>query len=206
VSDEDLSAEDQAAEEFAAATSDGPELMFMERTPPPDPTKHRRKRAAQWQRWQQEILPKVLPHFALLLHETKSLREMDGRQPRIPSCACQHKTHKIAVMRFASTSPLVCLNPASADCFPAIEDLEIQVCACAPAAVQLMQLGAFGCAPILPSLAVDVRVLEFAMNLFVQISPNNTAFTNTLERVLGNMGFQLDHQVRYLDLNTCYSH
>ncbi|KAJ7327954.1 hypothetical protein DFH08DRAFT_710067 [Mycena albidolilacea] len=149
----------------------------MERTPPPDPTKHRRKRAAQWQRWEQETLPKVLPHFALLLHETKSLREMDGRQPRIPSGACQHKTHKIAVMRFAT-----------------IEDLEIQVCACAPAAVQLMQLGAFGCAPILPSLAVDVRVLEFAMNLFVQISPNNTAFTNTLERVLGNMGFQLDHQ------------
>jgi hypothetical protein len=48
---------------------------------------------------------------------------------------------------------------------------------------------------MLPSLAVDLRVLEFAMNLFLQISPNNTAFSLTLERVLGNMGFQLGHQV-----------
>lgn len=73
--------------------------------------------------------------------------------------------------------------------------MEIEVCECSPAAVQLMQLGAFGCAPKLPSLAVDLRVLEFTMNLFLQISPNNTTFTVALERVLENMGFQLDHQV-----------
>jgi hypothetical protein len=58
-----------------------------------------------------------------------------------------------------------------------------------------MQIGAFGCAPILPSLAVDLRVLEFTTNLFLQISPNNTAMSITLERVLADMGFQLDHQV-----------
>jgi hypothetical protein len=59
-----------------------------------------------------------------------------------------------------------------------------------------MRLGAFGCAPLRPSLAVDLRVLEFARNLFLQISPNNTAITLTLERVLENMGYQLEHQVR----------
>ncbi|KAJ7878311.1 hypothetical protein B0H14DRAFT_2342018, partial [Mycena olivaceomarginata] len=69
-----------------------------------------------------------------------------------------------------------------------IEDVEIYFCDCTPAAVQLMRLGAFGCAPMLPSLAVDLRVLEFAMNLFLQISPNNTAFSLTLERVLGEHG------------------
>jgi hypothetical protein len=58
-----------------------------------------------------------------------------------------------------------------------------------------MQVGAFGCAPILPSLAVDLRVLEFTMNLFLQVAPNNTAISIALERVLSNMGFQLDHQV-----------
>lgn len=79
--------------------------------------------------------------------------------------------------------------------FSAIEDLELQVCKCTPAAVQLMQVGAFGCAPVLPSLAVDLRVLEFTMNLFLQVSPNNTAISIALERVLANMGFQLDHQV-----------
>jgi hypothetical protein len=58
-----------------------------------------------------------------------------------------------------------------------------------------MQVGAFGCAPILPSLAVDLRVLEFTMNMFLQVAPNNTAISIALERVLSNMGFQLDHQV-----------
>jgi hypothetical protein len=48
---------------------------------------------------------------------------------------------------------------------------------------------------MLPSLAVDLRVLEFVMNMFLQISPNNTAFSLTLEQVLANMGFQLEHQV-----------
>ena len=78
----------------------------------------------------------------------------------------------------------------------AVDDIELDVCKCSPAAVQLMEAGAFPCAPLQPSLAVDLRVLEFALNLFVQISPNNTAFTLALERTLGALGFQLDHKVR----------
>lgn len=77
----------------------------------------------------------------------------------------------------------------------AVEDVEIRVCPCSPAAVQLMNIGAFPCAPILPTLAVNLRVLEFAMNLLVQIAPNTTALAMTLEHCLGSMGFQLDHQV-----------
>ncbi|KAJ7300479.1 hypothetical protein DFH08DRAFT_828432 [Mycena albidolilacea] len=96
--------EDLAAEELAVAASDCPDLMFIEHTPPPDPTKHRRKRAAQWQRWQNEVLPKLLPHFARLLQETKSLREMDSRRPQPSTCACPTQTHTIAVMRFAGFS------------------------------------------------------------------------------------------------------
>ncbi|KAJ6522619.1 hypothetical protein B0H19DRAFT_1215139 [Mycena capillaripes] len=157
-----VSDKDRAAEDFAEAAAADPDIIFMERTPPPDPGQHRRKRAAQWERWQRSVLPMLLLELARLLHETKSLRDLDGRRPQTLS---------------------------------SIEDMEIHVCDCTPAAVQLMQLGAFGCAPMLPSLAVDLRVLEFAMDLFLQISPNNTAFSLTLERVLANMGFQLEHQV-----------
>lgn len=74
--------------------------------------------------------------------------------------------------------------------------MEIKVCPCAPAvAVQLMQAGAFPCAPLLPSVAVDLRVLEFTTNLFTNIAPNTTAFSEALERALETMGFQLDHRV-----------
>ena len=56
--------------------------------------------------------------------------------------------------------------------------------------------GAFPCAPLSPSLAVDLRVLEFTRNLFLEIAPNTTAFSITLERCLSSLGFQLDHKVR----------
>ncbi|KAJ6548545.1 hypothetical protein B0H19DRAFT_952491 [Mycena capillaripes] len=119
----------------------------------------------------------LLPHLARVLQETKSLRDLDGRRPTQRSCHCRRRLHKVAVVHFCS-----------------IEDMELYVCDCARVPVQLMEIGAFGCAPVMPTLAVDLRVLEFAMNLFLQISPNNTAFTITLERVLVNMGFQLNHQ------------
>ncbi|KAJ7857948.1 hypothetical protein B0H14DRAFT_2578119 [Mycena olivaceomarginata] len=136
--------EDLAAEELAVAALDGPDLMFIEHTPPPDPTKHRRKRAAQWQRWQNEVLPKLLPHFAQLLQETKSLREMDSRRPQPSTCACR--------------------DPNTHNCGHAV---------CSGSTNRFQ-----------PSKTVTI-----------QISPNNGAFTDELERVLGNMGFQLDHQV-----------
>ncbi|KAF8125845.1 hypothetical protein K438DRAFT_1506326, partial [Mycena galopus ATCC 62051] len=57
-------------------------------------------------------------------------------------------------------------------------------CPSGSSVVQLMRLGTFGCAPLEPSVAVDLRVLEFARNLFLQISPNTMAFILAFERVL----------------------
>ncbi|KAJ7113865.1 hypothetical protein C8R44DRAFT_740749 [Mycena epipterygia] len=149
-------------------------------TPRRDPTTHRRKREAQWRRWQGEVLPGLIPHYVRVLEQTRSLREFDKlpHRTRTNVCVCLNtKVSKIAIVHFSS-----------------VEDIEIEVCLCAPAAVQLMAAGAFPCAPLHPSLAVDLRVLEFALNLFVQIAPNNTAFTQALERTLATLGFQLDHK------------
>ncbi|KAJ7663695.1 hypothetical protein B0H14DRAFT_2658723, partial [Mycena olivaceomarginata] len=161
------SEEDPGAEEFAAAASDAPDIMHV---PGPELTSlnlhNRIKWANQSARWQGEVLPVLLPKLALLLQETKSLRNLDGREAATPSCACDRKRHKVVIVHFS-----------------AIQDVELEVCKCTTAAVQLMRLGAFGCAPLRPSLAVDL-----------QISPNNTAITLTLERVLENMGYQLEHQ------------
>jgi hypothetical protein len=81
--------------------------------------------------------------------------------------------------------------------FAGIEDLELQLCSCAPVAVQLKRLGTFACSPILLSLTVNLRVLEFTMKLFLQVSPTKTAYTITLENVLADMGFQLHHQAHF---------
>ncbi|KAJ6558869.1 hypothetical protein DFH09DRAFT_1485992 [Mycena vulgaris] len=175
-----ISGEDIAASDFAEAASDDPDIMAVQRTPPPTPGVHLRKREAQWKRWQQSVLPTLLPELACLFYETKSLRDLDRRQQQQrTACACKLKTLKIAILHFSS-----------------IEDVELQICKCpsGSATVQLMRLGAFGCAPLEPSVAVDLRVLEFARNLFLQISPNTTAFTLAFERTLSSMGFQLQHQ------------
>ncbi|KAJ6526360.1 hypothetical protein B0H19DRAFT_1275721 [Mycena capillaripes] len=170
-----MSERDPAMEEFSA--SDDPNIMPVHNSPPPDPRQHRRKRASQWMRWQRDTLPRLLPHLARVLQETKSLRDLDRQRPTQLSCHCRRKLHKVAVVHFCS-----------------IKDVELYICDCARVPVQLMEIGVFGCAPVMPTLAVDLRVLEFTMNLFLQISPNNTAFTITLECVLVNMGFQLNHQ------------
>lgn len=73
--------------------------------------------------------------------------------------------------------------------------MDVPVCDCRLAAVTLVHGGAFPCAPLQPSLAVDLRVLEFASKLFLNVASNHTAFSTTLETILSTMGYQLNHQV-----------
>ena len=71
------------------------------RPPTPDPTQHRRKREAQWRRWQGEVLPNLLPHYVRILHETKSLRHADDLRPAPrTACACIVRVFKIAIVHF----------------------------------------------------------------------------------------------------------
>ncbi|KAK6967060.1 hypothetical protein R3P38DRAFT_2589614 [Favolaschia claudopus] len=158
-------------------STDHAHLTFLDEEP--KKSSYRRKRIAQSVRWQQEVLPQLLPVFAALLQETKSLRTLHS-QPQIPrhsACDCRITNIRVTIVRWSS-----------------LEDVKLAVCACTTAPVQLMRLGAFGCSPVHPTLAVDLHVLEFCMQLFLQISPNTTAISMTLERVLAQMGFQLEHE------------
>ncbi|KAG6823688.1 hypothetical protein H0H92_009348, partial [Tricholoma furcatifolium] len=56
---------------------------------------------------------------------------------------------------------------------------------------QLLQRGAFACAPVKPSLAVDLKFLEFASELFVNVAPNTTAWCTTIESFLSKRGYKL---------------
>ncbi|KAK6974066.1 hypothetical protein R3P38DRAFT_3335886 [Favolaschia claudopus] len=127
----------------------------------PKKSSYRRKRIAQSVRWQQEVLPQLLPG--------------------------DYRSLVVCVPIFPPIAVLINANIA-------LEDVKLAVCACTTAPVQLMRLGAFGCSPVHPTLAVDLHVLEFCMQLFLQISPNTTAISMTLERVLAQMGFQLEHE------------
>ncbi|KAG1781440.1 hypothetical protein EV702DRAFT_962436 [Suillus placidus] len=75
------------------------------------------------------------------------------------------------------------------------DKINIIACPCFPAPLQLLHRGLFPCAPVAPSLAVDLRVLEFVHLLFICQSPNHTAWCNAVETFLDGMGYMLTSMV-----------
>lgn len=76
-----------------------------------------------------------------------------------------------------------------------LQKIALHICQCRPAAVQLITRGLFGNAPKEPTLAVDIRLLDFVTRLFSRLSPNNTAICQTIEDFLRYQGYQLRGQV-----------
>ena len=73
-----------------------------------------------------------------------------------------------------------------------VKELEqISLCTCTEPALQLLSIGLFPCTPSLPSLAVDLQMLDFACKLFVNAAPNLTAWCETLEGFLSARQFKL---------------
>ncbi|KAF8177163.1 hypothetical protein K438DRAFT_1978804 [Mycena galopus ATCC 62051] len=162
------------------ATADDPSTYFMEYVPSESPTKVRcntaaAKRSNQWRQWTHDVIPKLVPVFMRLWHDTQSLRHSEGLELRETTpCSCKTRTLRIAVVRMTL-----------------IEEICLIACRCQSAPEQLLRAGLFPCSPTHPSLAVDIGLLDFVMRLFVNIPPNNTAICHTLEGFLGSRGYKL---------------
>ena len=68
-------------------------------------------------------------------------------------------------------------------------------CKCTPAPQQLIKHGLFPCTPVFPKLTIELDMLEFAAGLFVNSSPNETAWAATLMEFLGTWGYVLATEV-----------
>ena len=79
----------------------------------------------------------------------------------------------------------------------ALGRVHIQVCKCMSTSQQLVDNGFFSCAPTAPTLAVDIRVLEFVSGLFKRISPNHTAWCKAVDEFLDGQGYKLENEVRF---------
>ncbi|KAF8149681.1 hypothetical protein K438DRAFT_1910421 [Mycena galopus ATCC 62051] len=162
------------------ATADDPSTYFMEYVPSESPTKVRcntaaAKRSNQWRQWTHDVIPKLVPVFMRLWHDTQSLRHSEGLELRETTlCSCKTRTLRIAVVHMTL-----------------IEEIRLIVCRCQSAPEQLLHAGLFPCSPTHPSLAIDIGLLDFVMRLFVNIPPNNTAICHTLEGFLGSRGYKL---------------
>ncbi|PPQ96562.1 hypothetical protein CVT26_006290 [Gymnopilus dilepis] len=131
------------------------------------------KKEKQWVRWSQEVIPSMIKPYVSLLKETESLRNLNAARARKLCKGCRGK----------STLQVSCIY------FEKIEN--IVLCTCQPAALQLLSLGLFPCAPLRPTLAVDLNMLEFVRDLFLNSAPNTTAWAETLEAFLGVRQYKL---------------
>ncbi|KAG6849562.1 hypothetical protein H0H93_007407 [Arthromyces matolae] len=55
----------------------------------------------------------------------------------------------------------------------------------------LLSRGLFPCAPMMPSLAVDVNMLDYARELFVRLAPNTSGWCEAVEAFLANRRYHL---------------
>ena len=159
-------------------------------------SRHRRRRASQWATWNNEIIPKLIGPYMSLMAQTSSLRNLPQSQRLICQCNRENaQVLRIKVIRFFGLSFVIDMPltyPISV-----IEEIEIYKCQCRQAAVQLITLDLFPCAPLAPTLAVDIRMLDFFCRLFLRISLNHTAIAHTLEDCLGAQGYKLETNVSY---------
>ncbi|KAG1859391.1 hypothetical protein C8R48DRAFT_748596 [Suillus tomentosus] len=132
-----------------------------------------------WQRWTNEVIPSLITPYLAYLRKSTSLRDHIGPQPdEVAAFQCKSSCQQRAL-------DITCIL------FNYIEILRIESCTCASAPLQLLARGYFACAPIAPSLAVDLQLLELVKTLFVHITPNTTAWCETLENFLAGCGYQL---------------
>ena len=145
----------------------------------------RRRRAAQWKHWQDEIIPRAIQPYMRLMETTASLR-LPPTEPGCYDCACLDG-HEITIKVVQ---------------FSTVEELTLWRCDVHHVALQLLQRGLFPCAPIVPTLAVDIKLLEFMKTLFLRVSPNVTAMSSTLEDCLYALGYKLETVVSHLRIHS----
>lgn len=66
-----------------------------------------------------------------------------------------------------------------------------------------MDRGLFACAPNSPHLAVDIRLLSLARQVFFRLSPNVTGWCDASEALLNERGFEFLTKVRVLAVLQC---
>lgn len=84
----------------------------------------------------------------------------------------------------------------------ALSQIALPICQCTPAPTALLNRGYMACAPTHPTLAVDLKLLEFARLQFLHVVPNSTGWCAALEAFLTSLGFKLRTRVSPL-LQAC---
>ncbi|KAJ7589412.1 hypothetical protein C8J56DRAFT_784665 [Mycena floridula] len=132
------------------------------------------KAEKQWRVWHNEVLPALMPVYAKLVRETKSLSDLSSVRGSIACVGCDSgrivKVYGVLLERI----------------------IHLELCICHLIPVQLLQRGYFACSPKMLSLVVDINMLDFVNKLFVHVAPNQRAWAGSIEDFLRTQNYQLD--------------
>ncbi|KZP21347.1 hypothetical protein FIBSPDRAFT_718402, partial [Athelia psychrophila] len=137
----------------------------------PDPDEahehYRTTRANQWSKWTKVVVPSLIePYFAL----------------------CR-RTANLAFVDREFTSICTCNKPPSRTL--KVSCIALPLCSCISAPHALLARGFICSSPTYPTLAVDIKLLEFARMQFLHMIPNTTGWCGALEACLTSLGFKL---------------
>src|SRR5229473_333454 len=161
--------------------------------------RQRRKRERQWLKWANETIPSLLQPYLQILCESNNLCTLDYFSDIIsPGCSCERwVTINVTCIFFERKLFYFHLFNIYQHNSVGLESMQIHYCQCYPAALQLLRHGLFPCTPTAPTLAVDLKMLEFACKLFLRVAPNNTAWCDMVESILGGRKYKLTTRVSY---------
>ncbi|KAF9235995.1 hypothetical protein BU15DRAFT_50678 [Melanogaster broomeanus] len=131
---------------------------------------HGNKRACQWQRWHDDVIPALVAPYLSFLARGEQEQVSPGK-----ACGCKCCQLKISCLYFEK-----------------IDQIDLLICPCHPAPQQLIQRGLFPCSPVAPSLAVSLSMLEFTRECFLRLPPNVTGFTGAVESFLRGRQYKLE--------------
>jgi hypothetical protein len=153
------------------------------------------KKQRQWRNWSAHVIPMLLEPYLELLRESEGLRDLTSMQDRLGCKGCADgRSLEVVCIYFESVWCVELLDHCIL--LILVTELEqITLCTCTEPALQLLSMGLFPCAPALLSLAVDLQMLNFARELFVNAAPNLTAWCETLEGFLSARQFKLTTRV-----------
>lgn len=139
---------------------------------------HTRQCHAQQTRWNDDVLPRLIHPFLgnhrRYFEHLATDSEPAGSESNHCSCFPLPKALSVLAVYMDRT-----------------ETVFLQVCTCRTAPIQLIERGLFPCAPVWPTLAVCLNMLEFVSQLFLHLAPNERAWVTTLEMYLRARGFFL---------------
>ncbi|KIJ39698.1 hypothetical protein M422DRAFT_257522 [Sphaerobolus stellatus SS14] len=138
------------------------------------------KKANQFRRWVDSIIPNLLPQYLKLQRLTEQGRlpvpasELDAVEHRLCTCNQVHPRLRVAAAYWNR-----------------LEDINLVYCSCKPASELLLARGLFPCAPLRPSVAFDINLLDLVSISMFYITPSISGWGLSLEWFWKERGYMV---------------